>query len=242
MKVAVYPQLEEEVVSIPQGRSVLHGSLERPAASQGLVVMAHDVESCRHSPRQRAVAAALHAVGLATLRLDLLAPEEAATATASRFEELDKLAAAVAAALDWLTADPQLGALPLGLFGAGCGTPAVLAAAAAREHQVAGVVCRGGRAERAAEALEYVHAPTLFIMGGLDPEGIELNTSALSRLASQARLEVIPGVGAGFVESGAIERVSELAAAWLSRFVGGSASEPEPVRLPDRWPGVARTH
>jgi putative phosphoribosyl transferase len=242
MKAASCPELEEEAVTIPLGRRVMHGSLDQPPASQGVIVMAHDVGSCRHSPRQRAVAEALHAAGLATLRVDLLTPEEAATATASRFEELDKLAAAVAAAIDWLTADPGLGALPLGLFGAGCGTAAVLAAAAARESRVAGVVCRGGRAERAAEALEYVHAPTLIIMGGLDPEGIELNASILSRLACEARLEVIPGVGAAFVESGAIERVGELTTAWLARFVAGASADPAPVRLPERWPGIARTH
>jgi pimeloyl-ACP methyl ester carboxylesterase len=61
-----------------------------------------------------------------------------------------------------------------------------------------------------------VTAPTLLIVGGADPQVLELNRQAAGRLAAEHRLDVVPGAGHLFVEPGALEEVARLAAAWFS--------------------------
>ena len=65
-----------EVLVPVDGRS-LPGTLTVPSPCSGLVVFAHGSGSSRHSPRNRQVAAALHARGIGTLLFDLLSEAEA---------------------------------------------------------------------------------------------------------------------------------------------------------------------
>lgn len=58
--------------------TAMAGDLGLPAHPFGVVVFAHGSGSSRNSPRNRQVAGALRAAGLATLLFDLLTPEEAA--------------------------------------------------------------------------------------------------------------------------------------------------------------------
>ena len=80
---------------------------------------------------------------------------------------------------------------------------------------MAAVVSRGGRPDLAAEALELVTAPTLLIVGGADTQVLELNRLAQARMRCETRLEIVPGATHLFEESGALERVAELAVAWF---------------------------
>ena len=57
----------------------LIGDLQIPPKAIGFVIFAHGSGSSRRSPRNLAVADTLQTAGLATLRFDLLTPEEAAT-------------------------------------------------------------------------------------------------------------------------------------------------------------------
>ncbi len=68
----------EHVVSIAAGRVNLPGDLCIPKEARGVVLFAHGSGSSRHSPRNRLVARALQAHGLATLLFDLLTPTEEA--------------------------------------------------------------------------------------------------------------------------------------------------------------------
>jgi putative phosphoribosyl transferase len=79
------------------------------------------------------------------------------------------------------------------------------------------VVSRGGRPDLADEALGSIRAPTLLIVGGNDPEVIELNRQALQRLAAESRLEVVPGATHLFEEPGALDEVARLASDWFVR-------------------------
>src|SRR5436190_18578581 len=64
--------MTERAVQIRAGPSagMLHGDLVLPDDARGLVVFAHGSGSSRSSPRNRRVAEALHARGLATLMFD----------------------------------------------------------------------------------------------------------------------------------------------------------------------------
>jgi pimeloyl-ACP methyl ester carboxylesterase len=205
--------------SLVLGPERLPADLSRPAAPRGLVLFVHGSGSSRKSPRNRMVASHLNAAGLATLLFDLLHPAEAEDRRL--VFDIRLLADRVVDVLDALAADPALGQLPTGLFGASTGAAAALVAAAERPQRVAAVVSRGGRPDLADGALDRVRAPTLLIVGGDDAGVVELNEAAAARLGSVSRLAVVPGATHLFEEPGALEAVADLAARWFARHLAG---------------------
>ncbi len=204
-------------LSFELGGVRLAGDLATPAAASGLVLFAHGSGSSRASPRNRAVAGALNRAGLATLLFDLLEDTEA-----SRRElvfDVPLLAGRLEAVTRWAGSDPRLRRLPIGYFGASTGAAAALSAAAALGDRVAAVVSRGGRPDLAGEDLASVVSPTLLIVGGRDPEVLELNQKAAARLGCAHDLVVVGGAGHLFEEPGTLERVAELATAWFRRYL-----------------------
>jgi dienelactone hydrolase len=195
----------------------LDGDLHLPQAARGLVLFAHGSGSSRHSPRNRAVAQALHHASLGTLLMDLLTREEEAAEARTGYLRFDigLLARRLGAATDWLAQDADTASLPAGCFGASTGAAAALVAAADRPDAVRAVVSRGGRPDLAGEALSRVRAPTLLIVGGADHGVIELNQQAHQRLRCEKRLEIVPGATHLFEEPGTLEAVARLAAAWF---------------------------
>src|SRR5438477_10573077 len=65
-----------DTIEIELGPQRLNGFLGVPPDAAGLVIFAHGSGSGRLSPRNNRVAAGLREVGLATLLLDLLSPQE----------------------------------------------------------------------------------------------------------------------------------------------------------------------
>jgi dienelactone hydrolase len=209
----------ERPVRIPAGGVTLAGDLAVPTGTRGVVVFAHGSGSGRFSPRNRAVAEALVAGGLATLLMDLLTADEEAEDL--RTEELRfdvrLLGERVIATIDWLALDEDVGRLPAGCFGASTGAAAALIAAAERPERVSAVVSRGGRPDLADDALAHVTAPTLLIVGGRDTDVIALNRLAQARLAGESQVVIVPEAGHLFEEPGALEQVASLARDWFLR-------------------------
>jgi putative phosphoribosyl transferase len=197
--------------------------LTLPTPAVGLVLFVHGSGSSRHSPRNRAVAAALQAHGLGTLLLDLLSEAEAADRHV--VFDIALLGRRVDAAIRWVDARLELADLPLGLFGASTGAAAALQAAAANPARVAAVVCRGGRPDLAADWLPQVQAPTRLIVGGLDTEVLALNRAALACMHGDHRIDVVPGASHLFEEAGTLEAVTRLATDWFQRHL---TQEPSP--------------
>jgi dienelactone hydrolase len=215
----------EQPVRIPAGEVVLDGDLSLGERARGAVVFAHGSGSSRFSPRNRHVAARLQAAGLATLLMDLLTREEERVDEVTRELRFDipLLARRLTAAVDWLADQPETAELPIGAFGASTGAAAALIAAAERPAAVRAVVSRGGRPDLAGDALERVVAPTLLIVGELDPVVLELNRQALARLRGPKALEIVPGATHLFEEPGALEQVARLAADWFGEHLAGPA-------------------
>ena len=207
----------ERVVEVPAPGARLAGTLTVPPAARGVVVFAHGSGSGRFSPRNRAVAGVLVDAGLATLLMDLLtAEEEAEDARTARLRfDIPLLAERVVYAIDWLSAEAALSALPVGCFGASTGAAAALIAAAERPQRIAAVVSRGGRPDLAGDALPRVKTPTLLIVGGRDTEVIRLNQEAQSVLGGESHLEIVPEATHLFEEPGALEQVAVLAREWF---------------------------
>jgi putative phosphoribosyl transferase len=205
-------------VTIPIDDGELHGDLVVPAGARGLVIFAHGSGSSRRSERNRAVARVLQHRDLATLLFDLLtADEEHADAVDAHLRfDIPLLARRLGIATDWVKRQPALRSLPLGYFGASTGAAAAIMVAAARAHEVAAVVSRGGRPELAGTALSQVRAPTLLIVGGADTAVLKLNREALAKIPALKQLAIIPDASHLFEERGALDEVARLAGAWLS--------------------------
>lgn len=203
---------------IPAGADTLVGDLLVPVDASGLVLFAHGSGSGRFSPRNRQVAHGLYQAQIATLLLDLLTEQEEDVdqATAQFRFDIPRLAERLVAATDWALHYTPISRLPLAYFGASTGAAAALIAAATRPQHIAAVVSRGGRPDLAAEALPRVQAPTLLIVGGHDPQVIELNRQAFDQLRCSKQLEIVPGATHLFEEPGALEQVTDLAQHWFS--------------------------
>ncbi|MFD8976466.1 MULTISPECIES: alpha/beta family hydrolase [Streptomyces] len=208
------PVVRDTDVRIPATGATLGGRLAVPDGATGIVLFAHGSGSSRHSPRNRAVAAALNRAGLGTLLFDLLTEAEA-TDRAHVFDT-PLLAGRLATATEWLAGVPEGDDLPLGYFGASTGAAAALWAAADPASGVSAVVSRGGRPDLAGERLARVRAPTLLVVGGRDALVLDLNRRAQALLRCENRLTVVPGATHLFEEPGTLEEVAELATDWFA--------------------------
>jgi putative phosphoribosyl transferase len=179
----------------------------------GVVMFVHGSGSSRHSPRNRYVAETLQLRGFGTLLFDLLTEQEDRIYE-NRFD-IERLTQRLLGVTAWLRRQAAVATQPLSYFGASTGAAAALMAAAEPENDVAAVVSRGGRPDLAMARLPEVRAPTLLIVGGNDPDVLELNQRAAAALVSVHRLAVIPGASHLFEEPGTLERVADLAGDWF---------------------------
>lgn len=190
------------------------GDLLLPDSPRGLVIFAHGSGSSRLSGRNRLVADQLRQRGLATLLFDLLTENEASD-YGNRFDIplLTRRLLDVTTLVREQALIPE--GLPIGYFGASTGAAAALDAAADPGQDITAVVSRGGRPDLA-HNLSRVRCPTLLIVGGNDPEVLELNRVAQTRLGGLAELSVVPRASHLFEEPGALERVAQLAGDWFA--------------------------
>ncbi len=194
----------------------LQGDLVVPPDPRGVILFAHGSGSSRLSPRNRKVAVQLNDLGFATLLMDLLSEEEAADRR--NVFDIPLLAERLLEADLWIASEPELADLPLGLFGASTGAGAALLAAAELGSRISAVVSRGGRPDLAGPRLSEVAAPTLLIVGGNDPQVLDLNRRALTELRCEKLLRIVPGAGHLFERLGELEAVTEMAGAWFQHY------------------------
>jgi putative phosphoribosyl transferase len=213
---SIEPRLPGEV-SIGAGDVVLEGELIIPAGAAGLVLFAHGSGSSRHSPRNQAVAEVIRSHGLGTLLFDLMTQHEAAAdqMTGQLRFDIDFLSRRLTAATLWAATVPESRNFSFGYFGSSTGAAAALIAATRCKDKVQAVVSRGGRPDLAGDALDFVEAATLLIVGGRDELVEDLNRTALRRLQCDSKLVIIPGATHLFEEPGALAQVAELAARWF---------------------------
>jgi putative phosphoribosyl transferase len=211
------------------------GILNLPDGARSIVLFAHGSGSSRHSPRNAFVARVLNRAGFATLLFDLLTPLEDSRGTGPRFD-IDLLADRLVGATDWLSTMDETRDLRVGYFGASTGAAAALVAASRRPAIVAAVVSRGGRPDLARDVLSLVEAPTRLIVGGNDPEVLDLNEWARGMLR-HGDLVVVPGASHLFEEPGALQKAATSASAWFRRYLPATPArrttmrtEPAPAR------------
>ncbi len=210
---------EETTVRIHADGANIEGNLTIPSGAKAVVLFAHGSGSSRFSPRNTYVAREINRAAIATLLIDLLtADEEEVDLITAQFRfDIDLLSKRLAQATEWLKQNPATKNLAIGYFGASTGAAAALIAAAKLPADINAVVSRGGRPDLAAEHLSKVKAPTLLIVGGNDPEVLEMNREALKRIQVEKRLEVVPSATHLFEERGKLEQVARLAIYWFCK-------------------------
>lgn len=218
--------IETRKVEIPSGTSngvTLEGELSVPKGATGIVLFAHGSGSSRHSPRNQFVARTIREAGSGTLLFDLLTREEEAVDMRTRSLRFDigLLAGRLMDATLWLARESATWDLRVGYFGASTGAAAALIAAAEIKDKIdkrtGAVVSRGGRPDLAGDALAYVEAPTLLIIGGRDEAVIEMNAAAFAQLQCEKEMRIVEGATHLFEEPGTLEEVARLAAEWFSQ-------------------------
>lgn len=211
----------------PQSRSMdlmgiqLSADLRLPTNTRALVIFVHGSGSGRSSPRNQYVADTLARRGLGSLLFDLLTEPEQHLDNRTRELRFDipLLARRLIEVIDWVGRDRELRTLRIGLFGASTGAAAALVAAAERADVIAAVVSRGGRTDLAGPALARVTAPTLQIVGALDPVVFGLNCQSRRALRCEQQLEVVAGATHLFDEPGTLEEVARLAGEWFEKYL-----------------------
>ncbi|MFL5815657.1 MAG: phosphoribosyltransferase family protein [Bdellovibrionia bacterium] len=205
-------EIVSKEIEITDGRIKLPGILKIPPNAKGIVLFAHGSGSSRHSPRNIQVADELNHAGMATLLFDLLDPVEALDR--SNVFDIPFLADRLVLAFTAVRQRPETFELPVGFFGASTGGGAALWAAASLGHAISGIVSRGGRPDLAMEKLPQIDAPTLLIVGGFDPEVIELNRAAHAALP-HSKMLIVAGATHLFEEPGTLEAVADAARDWF---------------------------
>lgn len=210
--------MEKFLVQIPiSGGKALEGNLIIPDKIKSLVIFAHGSGSSRLSPRNIFVADVLNKAGIATLLFDLLTEEEDSIYQ-TRFN-INLLTERLLIATEWIKQQERMKRLNIGYFGASTGAASALIAAAHIGEDIKAVVSRGGRPDLAGKYLIEVMSPTLLIVGGNDEQVIELNETAYEKIPAKKDLKIIPGATHLFEESGTLEEVARLAAAWFKKYL-----------------------
>ena len=217
---------------LPLSDAQLTADIRWPAAPRAVVVFVHGSGSSRLSPRNQHVAGYLADRQFATVLFDLLTEQEQRIDqfTASLRFDIELLSRRLIEVIDWLGGQVELASLPLGLFAASSGAAAALRAAASRPEQVRAVVCRGGRSDLTGAMISAVRAPTLQIVGALDPQVLALNQAVCEQLRCQQQLRIIAGASHLFAEPGALEQVARLAGDWFAQHLSGHAAPQLPTQ------------
>lgn len=204
-------------ITVPLNGFKTEGILRIPHNPRGIVLFAHGSGSSRNSPRNNFVAGILRQARVATLLFDLLTEEEDLTQQ-NRFD-IELLTQRLIKVTTWILKQPGTKNLPIGYFGASTGAAAAIKAAAEIGSKIRAIVSRGGRPDLTPDKLEKVKSPTLLIVGENDPQVIQLNRDAYLALNTTKKLEIVPGAGHLFEESGALQKVAEEARDWFKQYL-----------------------
>lgn len=223
------PDAFDERLRIGNAELTLEISGRREA--RALVVFALAGNVSRYHPGIRDIAAAFNRSSFCTVLADLLTEDEDvedAIHETLRYD-IPLIAGRAMAIVDRFINDSAFQLLPMGIFGAGTGAAAGVAAASKRSAAVRAVVCSAGRPDLAGSALAWLNAPTLFVFGGDDAVGYGFMRTILGVLPPHVpkRLEVIDGAAGRFDVEQHVQRAAALASAWFTEHLGGESAAEE---------------
>ena len=208
-------------IEVPAGAVILAGTLRIPENAHGMVLLAHGSRNVENERYNDNFASLFHASGLATLAVELITEEEDALDRETRYfrDNASILSQRIVGIADWLTENAETQNYSIGYFGVGIVGAASLMAAAERPDIVHALVSCGGRIEIAQSYLSGVIAPTMFIAGEQDTQGIDQYQKTLvllaTPLAADKKVETVAGVAQ--LLPGKFQDVAQLANGWFAR-------------------------
>ena len=204
-------------ILIPLGDSELRGHLSIPDGAQSIIVLAEGNGSALINAADSFLTQEAVHVGFAALQIDLYTRKELADDSQCGFLRfaIKRLNERLSGTVDWLFHQPATQHMAVGLMGSSTGAAAALMTAAGRPETIGAVVCRGGRPDLAGDLLQFVHAPTLLIVGENDHLVADLNREVIDRLPLKRQMIVVPGAGHQFEEPGALEQVASASNQWF---------------------------
>lgn len=219
--------IHSETVQIPLGSATLEGTLSIPDGARSAIIFAQGRGHSRENAVDTCLAAEFQNQGYATLLLELYTPEELAEDAVDahiRFN-VPMLGDRLTQVTDWMVHSAPTHHMTFGFMAASTGAAGALIASGSRPDLVGAVVCRGGRPDLAGNALKFVEAPTLLVVGADDHVVVTLNERALQLLPASAAMEKMPGVGHEFAEPGALEQLGAIALSWFTKHLMPNRAE-----------------
>jgi pimeloyl-ACP methyl ester carboxylesterase len=131
--------------------------------------------------------------------------------------DIVRVSACTADSLTWLAAQPGLGQVPVGLYGASTGAAAALMLAAREPTRVQALVALGGRPDMVGTHLRQVYAPTLLIVDDDSPGVLELNRHALRGLPGVHCLQTLCASKNAHHEVDALNTSATLTGNWFQQ-------------------------
>ncbi len=192
----------------------LAGRLLVPASPgpHPVVVFAHGWGSGKDSPRNRAVAEALRALGFAAFLFDFTGHGESEGMLEDSTQEQQR--EDLAAALDTLEGLDEVDAARIGAVGASSGAAVVLLEAA-RDPRIRALALRSPNPTGAEDAVARVTVPALLVVGEHDASIRTAIAPLLDRFGGPSKLEVVPGGDHLFGDPAALARATAATAAWF---------------------------
>jgi predicted alpha/beta-hydrolase family hydrolase len=207
-----YQEIEIYIDSIK-----LKGNLRIANNSKGIILFSHGSGSSRLSTRNNYVANLLRESGYSSLLFDLLTEQEDMVFE-NRFD-IELLTKRLVNVTQWVCQNDGIKMMPIGYFGASTGAASALIASVYLKDKIKAIVSRGGRPDLATSVLDKVVAPTLLIVGGVDYQVIKLNELAKSKMKCICKIKIVERATHLFSESGALDKVSDLAIFWFDKYL-----------------------
>jgi len=200
-------------VQIQLDHTSLEGCLNMPENAKALAIFLNENDNNRFDLKIKYIARELNQHGITTLLVDLLAIQEKKEYE-NRFN-IRALSRRLVKVSLWAMQQPKLRFLAIGFFGAGMGAAIVLQAALIAGHRIKAIVCLDGLPDLAREALPFIKAPVLFMVGSLDNRIACLNNYAYSMLHCEKEIAIIKSGLNLFNEQ--TTQAAELTSAWFTK-------------------------
>jgi len=229
-------KLRHTHISIPAAGAWLEGRLAYAPNARALAAVLQPSAGNVRGNYPADFIAALQAAGFATLALDLLTVQEEERDPDAGFN-IPQMANRLIAVGEWISHQPTMRTMPVGLIGTGTACAAAVRAAAKSPHYFGAIVCCGGRPDLAGAApLAALSCPIRLIVGEEDPER-QILWQAYTHIRANRDWQLVDtanGIDQNG-KNGRTSRFAELAGKWLKCALPPHAS-PQDSETP-RSPG-----
>lgn len=232
-------KLRNSRISVPTEGVWLEGELAHAPDVRGLAVLLQPghVEGDRTSAATGA-ATVLQQSGLATLLIELVTAHEASRDSDACFN-VPQMTNRLLGVLDWVSHQPALAGLPIGLVGWSTASAVAVRASWKAPKCCDAIVCRSGRPDLAgATPLRVLSVPIRFVVGS-EESSLDIVRRAFELMGGEKDWHVVAGAGEPFAEPGDIATFGRLAGEWLNAKMPKPAGGAPTTLARDVPPGAA---